>query len=58
MLSPRSRINLSIRRGFFLVSACPYQYANGRSAFDANAIGAVVAAVPKGLAGDAVGIGP
>lgn len=49
---------LFIKSGFFFVSAWPYQYTNGSKALAASDIGAVVAAVPSGFAGDAVGIGP
>jgi len=52
------RIILSIKREFLFVSEWPYQYAKGKRALAANDIGAVVAAVPRGFADDAVGIGP
>lgn len=44
--------------GLRFVSAWPYQYTSGTSAFALSDTGAVVAAVPSGFAGDAVGMGP
>ena len=58
IFSPMFRIILSIKREFLFVSEWPYQYAKGKRALAANDIGAVVAAVPRGFADDAVGIGP
>lgn len=52
--SPKLRMRRSIRSGFRLISGWPYQYTNGRSAFEDKIVGADVAAEPKGLAGEAV----
>jgi hypothetical protein len=47
----------SIKSGFLLVSAWPYQYARGMRALEDNAVGADVAAAPSGLPGEHVGSG-
>jgi hypothetical protein len=47
----------SINKGFRLVSACPYQYTSGSNAFDESAVGADVAADPRGFAGEEVDSG-
>lgn len=51
-------MSLSIKSGFRVISGWPYQYTKGRRALDANAIGAVVAADPKGFAGEPLAMGP
>ena len=51
-------MSLSIKSGFRVISGWPYQYTRGRRALDANPIGAVVAADPKGFAGEPVAMGP
>jgi hypothetical protein len=50
-------MSLSKSNGFLFVSACPYQYTRGNSAFEASAVGADVAADPNGFAGEHVGRG-
>jgi hypothetical protein len=50
-------MTLSNSSGFLFVSACPYQYTRGNSAFEDRAVGADVAADPSGLAGEHVGRG-
>lgn len=51
-------MSLSIKSGFRVISGWPYQYTRGRRALDDNAIGAVVAADPKGFAGEPLAMGP
>lgn len=55
--SQSTRIKCSINLGFFFASGCPNQWRSGRSLVDDNAVGAEVAVIPKGFAGDDVGIG-
>jgi len=50
-------MSLSSSSGFLLVSACPYQYTRGSSAFEESAVGADVAADHSGFAGEHVGSG-
>jgi len=57
MRRPNVRIRRSSKTGFVLVSVCPYQYTRGTRALDETDVGADVAAVPRGLAGENVGIG-
>ena len=58
MFLPKVRIVVSSNGMFLFVSLWPYQYARGRSAFDAIVVGAEVAADPRGFAGEYVGSGP
>lgn len=47
----------SIRSGLRLIAACPYQYASGRSWFEARCVGAEDAAHPSVVAGVEVWMG-
>lgn len=55
--SPKFRMRRSSNKGFRLISAWPYQYTRGRRALEERAVGAEVAAEPRGFAGEQVGRG-
>lgn len=46
-----------MKRGFLRISVCPYQWTRGSSFEEERAVGAEVAVIPRGFAGDEVGIG-